>query len=146
MSGFHIDFRKKRLWVKKTPKNPNQTKKPKKPKLAGLEVTHKDREVSQCTCRTPQPFSVCPCAVLQLRQCSLLVHYYYCFPGTVFTGHDDIVLCFFCGLAIHRWGPEDDPRTAHARWSSSCSHLWAVEQPSFILRILRELENVGAAN
>ena len=61
-------------------------------------------------------------------------------------GHDDIVLCFSCGLAIHRWGHEDDPKTAHARWSSSCSHLWAVEQPSFILRTLRELENVGAAN
>ena len=114
-----------------------------------MEVAHKEREVSQCTC---QSHTTAVLAFVLGRYYSLGNAHYLSIVITVFlvlycfTGHDDIVLCFFCGLAIHRWGPEDDPKTAHARWSTSCSHLWAVEQPSFIQRTLRELENVGAAN
>lgn len=59
--------------------------------------------------------------------------------GFFFTGHNDIVICYFCGLGLHQWLAGDDPKIAHARWSPDCRHLHYVVSAAFVDAIRREL-------
>ncbi|XP_017080908.1 death-associated inhibitor of apoptosis 1 [Drosophila eugracilis] len=43
--------------------------------------------------------------------------------GLYFTQQDDKVKCFFCGVEIGRWEPEDQPVPEHQRWSPNCPLL-----------------------
>nr|ULH81361.1 inhibitor of apoptosis protein-1 [Cotesia chilonis] len=40
--------------------------------------------------------------------------------GFYYTGHDDDVKCFECGLAIRQWVEGDNPMSDHQRWQSNC--------------------------
>ncbi|XP_045196412.2 baculoviral IAP repeat-containing protein 7-B-like [Mercenaria mercenaria] len=43
--------------------------------------------------------------------------------GFFYTGHDDCVRCFHCGILIRNWEPEDDPWSEHRQWSPTCPFL-----------------------
>lgn len=43
--------------------------------------------------------------------------------GFFYTGKQDHVRCFHCGIGLRNWEPEDDPMVEHARWSSRCGFV-----------------------
>jgi hypothetical protein len=43
--------------------------------------------------------------------------------GFFYTGKKDRVTCFYCGIDLCQWMPEDDPWIEHARWSHNCPFL-----------------------
>lgn len=43
--------------------------------------------------------------------------------GLVYTGMSDVTFCYFCGVTVQDWLPEDDPRTKHAEHSPQCEHV-----------------------
>ncbi|XP_017101434.2 death-associated inhibitor of apoptosis 1 [Drosophila bipectinata] len=43
--------------------------------------------------------------------------------GMYYTNVDDKVKCYFCGVEIGRWEPEDQPVPEHQRWSPNCPLL-----------------------
>lgn len=65
--------------------------------------------------------------------------------GFFFVGQGDIVICFSCGLGLHRWQPEDDPRLVHMHWSPDCWHMQTVERATVRERADREMGLIGAA-
>lgn len=36
------------------------------------------------------------------------------------SGESDAVQCFYCGVVVHKWEPNDDPIIEHLRWSRNC--------------------------
>lgn len=55
--------------------------------------------------------------------------------GFYFSGVDDKVICFYCGIGLHHWLPEDNPWIEHAIHRSDCTYLLlnkcrATTQPS----------------
>lgn len=40
--------------------------------------------------------------------------------GFFYTGQDDCVRCFHCGIFIRNWEPGDDPWSEHRHWSPTC--------------------------
>lgn len=43
--------------------------------------------------------------------------------GFYFTGQEDIVVCYACGVRLSRWKETDDPFTRHFQSSPNCTHL-----------------------
>ncbi|KAJ8314791.1 hypothetical protein KUTeg_006941 [Tegillarca granosa] len=43
--------------------------------------------------------------------------------GFFYTGTGDKVRCFFCGIGLMGWEPDDDVWEEHERWSPTCIHL-----------------------
>lgn len=43
--------------------------------------------------------------------------------GFYSTNNGDCVRCFYCGIGLRNWDPDDDPWVEHARWSSKCPYL-----------------------
>ncbi|CAD6220772.1 GSCOCT00005415001.2-RA-CDS [Cotesia congregata] len=43
--------------------------------------------------------------------------------GFYYTGHNDDVKCFECGIVIREWVEGDNPMSVHQRWRSSCHFL-----------------------
>jgi baculoviral IAP repeat-containing protein 7/8 len=43
--------------------------------------------------------------------------------GFYYIGPTDLVKCFFCGVEIGMWQPEDNPVDEHLKWSVNCSLL-----------------------
>lgn len=46
--------------------------------------------------------------------------------GFFYTGRDDFVKCYYCGIMLKTWMPEHDPWMEHARQSDTCSFVLAT--------------------
>ncbi|XP_052215618.1 uncharacterized protein LOC127834078 isoform X2 [Dreissena polymorpha] len=51
---------------------------------------------------------------------------FLCDAGFFYAGSGDSTRCFFCGIGLRHWSPDDDPWTEHARFSLKC--LFVLEQ------------------
>lgn len=66
--------------------------------------------------------------------------------GFFYTGHADIVLCYYCGLALYMWQRGDDPKIVHAGWEPNCGHLRPpLVSSAFIESVRRERTTIGHA-
>lgn len=63
--------------------------------------------------------------------------------GFFYTGHEDIVICFHCGLNLYKWLHGEDPAIAHARWRPFCSYLQSRFGGRFIWQVQQELQVCG---
>jgi hypothetical protein len=43
--------------------------------------------------------------------------------GFYYTEDSDKVVCFYCGIGLHRWLPDDNPWIEHALHSNECVYL-----------------------
>nr|DBA13161.1 TPA: Inhibitor of Apoptosis protein [Oryctes rhinoceros nudivirus] len=66
--------------------------------------------------------------------------------GFYYTNHGDQVVCFSCGLGMHRWLPEDDPWEKHAEYNirDKCSYLYMMRDAAFIAKCKRRRQRVEA--
>ena len=48
------------------------------------------------------------------------------------SGYADCVRCFFCGIGLKSWEPDDVPSEVHARWRPSCDYLRLVKGNTFV--------------
>ncbi|XP_076439210.1 baculoviral IAP repeat-containing protein 3-like [Babylonia areolata] len=55
--------------------------------------------------------------------------------GMYYAGYEDCVRCFYCGLGLKRWEPEDDVWEAHATWRGECEYLRRVKGDTFVQNI-----------
>ncbi|CAG2201927.1 BIRC2_3 [Mytilus edulis] len=60
--------------------------------------------------------------------------------GFYFTGTEDVVQCFYCGLKLRSWDVFDDPWIEHARHGKHCPHVSNVKGKEFFKR-LTEIED-----
>ncbi|XP_071137944.1 baculoviral IAP repeat-containing protein 7-like isoform X2 [Mytilus edulis] len=63
--------------------------------------------------------------------------------GFFYTGNEDHVRCFDCGIGLRSWEPEDDPLVEHARWSPTCRFIIEKKGQEFIDAVqtaVRQLE------
>ncbi|XP_076467184.1 baculoviral IAP repeat-containing protein 8-like [Babylonia areolata] len=59
----------------------------------------------------------------------------YAFVSGLITGYEDCVRCFYCGIGLKRWGPEDDVWETHATWRGVCEYLRRVKGDTFVQNI-----------
>ncbi|XP_060575414.1 baculoviral IAP repeat-containing protein 2-like [Ruditapes philippinarum] len=59
--------------------------------------------------------------------------------GFLYTGFDDHVRCFCCGIGVREWQENDDPWVEHARWSITCPFVKYRKGEDFIQNIQRML-------
>ncbi|KAJ8314792.1 hypothetical protein KUTeg_006942 [Tegillarca granosa] len=52
--------------------------------------------------------------------------------GFFYTGQDDLVQCYYCGVGMKNWEREDDPCIEHARWSPTCPYLLVNNGREFV--------------
>ncbi|KAL4233680.1 Baculoviral IAP [Mactra antiquata] len=52
--------------------------------------------------------------------------------GFFFTGHNDIVRCFFCGGGMQSWRHGDSPWIEHARWYPTCAYVRQFKGDNFV--------------
>jgi len=45
----------------------------------------------------------------------------------IFAGESDRVRCFYCGLAMTNWLPDDEPWAAHEFYNPECDYLAMVK-------------------
>lgn len=57
--------------------------------------------------------------------------------GFFYAGYADCVRCFFCGIGLKSWEPEDNPAEVHARWRPTCDYLRLVRGDEFVNRVSR---------
>ena len=54
--------------------------------------------------------------------------------GFFYTGHNDDVSCFYCGVGLQDWGTYDDPFLEHALHSHTCPYInmykWREQEES----------------
>ncbi|KAH3724400.1 hypothetical protein DPMN_050217 [Dreissena polymorpha] len=43
--------------------------------------------------------------------------------GLYYIGNADCVRCFFCGILLRRFEPDDEAWTEHVRWNPSCTFV-----------------------
>ncbi|CAC5392019.1 unnamed protein product [Mytilus coruscus] len=63
--------------------------------------------------------------------------------GFYYTGIEDVVQCFYCGLKLRRWDVFDDPWVEHARHGKHCPHVANVKGNEFYKR-RNSVEDDGA--
>lgn len=54
------------------------------------------------------------------------------------TGPEDNVRCFYCGGAVTKWEPDDDPWAVHARFYPACPHIKLTKGQEFIDSVTRK--------
>ena len=47
-------------------------------------------------------------------------------------GRGDFAQCFYCGIGLRNWDPNDTPWVEHARWSPDCVFVLLVKGQSFV--------------
>lgn len=52
--------------------------------------------------------------------------------GFYYTGHEDYVKCFECGLVLTNWREDDDPWIEHAYWMSVCDYVIRTKGREFV--------------
>lgn len=65
--------------------------------------------------------------------------------GFFFVGQPDKAVCFYCGLGLHHWDPQDDPWREHALHSPRCAHVAKTRGYDFIMQTLSTREDVSPA-
>lgn len=60
-----------------------------------------------------------------------------CDAGFYYTGVEDCVQCFWCGLSLKSWEPEDDPWEEHTRFKPRCPWIMRCRGPFFIRKVLK---------
>jgi baculoviral IAP repeat-containing protein 7/8 len=53
--------------------------------------------------------------------------------GFFYTGVGDRVVCFYCGLGLKDWDPEDDAFKQHVIWRSWCQYLAMTKGADYVL-------------
>lgn len=66
--------------------------------------------------------------------------------GFFYTGNEDHVRCFDCGIGLRSWEPEDDPMVEHARWSPSCRFIIETKGQEFIDAVQTAVRQLEAEN
>ncbi|CAC5425095.1 BIRC2_3 [Mytilus coruscus] len=64
--------------------------------------------------------------------------------GFYYTGTEDVVQCFYCGLKLRRWDVFDDPWVEHARHGKHCPHVTNFKGNGFCKRLKDHIEDDGA--
>ena len=55
--------------------------------------------------------------------------------GFFYYGIGDQVLCFYCDGGMHKWDPNDDPWTEHAKWFPGCGYLLLKKGSAFVASV-----------
>ncbi|VDI63716.1 Hypothetical predicted protein [Mytilus galloprovincialis] len=66
--------------------------------------------------------------------------------GFFYTGNEDHVRCFDCGIGLRSWEPEDDPMVEHARWSPACRFIIEKKGQEFIDAVQTAVRQLEAEN
>ncbi|KAF6034647.1 BIRC3 [Bugula neritina] len=61
-----------------------------------------------------------------------------CAAGFYYTGTDDRVQCFSCGVQSSHWAPSEDPWVRHARSTRCCRHIEAKQGADYYRRVMNE--------
>lgn len=77
------------------------------------------------TCIRLSTFQAWPSSIQQHPETMAEAGFYY-------TGNNDHVRCFYCGIGLQNWDSEDNPFVEHARWSSECQYLKDKKGSDFI--------------
>jgi len=56
--------------------------------------------------------------------------------GLKYSGVDDVVECFCCGLILYNWERLDDPWIEHCRFSPSCLYVLLMKGNQYVQNIL----------
>ncbi|XP_022160560.1 E3 ubiquitin-protein ligase XIAP-like [Myzus persicae] len=56
--------------------------------------------------------------------------------GLKYSGIDDIVECFCCGLILHNWEKLDNPWIEHCRYNPNCIYVLLMRGNQFVQKIL----------
>ncbi|XP_008189690.1 death-associated inhibitor of apoptosis 1-like [Acyrthosiphon pisum] len=56
--------------------------------------------------------------------------------GFIYTGVQDIVECFSCGLVLHNWKKDDIPWIEHSRHNSKCIYVLLSKGNHFVEHII----------
>ncbi|XP_060856416.1 putative inhibitor of apoptosis [Metopolophium dirhodum] len=56
--------------------------------------------------------------------------------GLKYSGVDDVVECFCCGLILHNWERLDDPWIEHCRFSPRCLYVLLMKGNQYVQNIL----------
>ncbi|KAL8581779.1 hypothetical protein ACOMHN_043197 [Nucella lapillus] len=65
--------------------------------------------------------------------------------GFYYAGYADCVRCFYCGVGLKSWEPEDDPETEHIRWRPQCGFVRATRGTQFVHRTLLRINGTSEA-
>lgn len=56
--------------------------------------------------------------------------------GLKYSGVEDIVECFYCGLILHDWEKLDNPWIEHCRYNPKCIYVLLMRGNQFVQKIL----------
>ena len=56
--------------------------------------------------------------------------------GLKYSGVDDVVECFCCGLILHNWERLDDPWIEHCRFSPRCLYVLLMKGNQYVQNVL----------
>ncbi|XP_052090054.1 baculoviral IAP repeat-containing protein 2-like isoform X2 [Mytilus californianus] len=80
------------------------------------------------TCIRLSTFQTWPTSIQQHPETMAEAGFYY-------TGSNDHVRCFHCGIGLQNWDSEDNPFVEHARWSQECQFLKDKKGLDFIATV-----------
>ncbi|CAG2255228.1 unnamed protein product [Mytilus edulis] len=80
------------------------------------------------TCIRLSTFQTWPTSIQQHPETMAEAGFYY-------TGNNDHVRCFHCGIGLQNWDSEDNPFVEHARWSQECQFLKDKKGLDFIATV-----------
>ncbi|XP_060582184.1 baculoviral IAP repeat-containing protein 2-like [Ruditapes philippinarum] len=66
--------------------------------------------------------------------------------GFFYTKNGDTVRCYFCGVCLNNWEPDDVPMAEHVRWSPKCYHVLLAKGQKYIDKIIMGDENGDVSN
>ncbi|KAI4458466.1 inhibitor of apoptosis [Holotrichia oblita] len=52
--------------------------------------------------------------------------------GFFYSGIGDKVICFTCGVGVHKWEEDDDPWVEHAKWNPHCEYVLRKKGEDFM--------------
>lgn len=65
--------------------------------------------------------------------------------GFYYAGYADCVRCFYCGVGLKSWEPQDDPLTEHIRWRPECRFLMSTKGKEHVQQILQRINGTSEA-
>ncbi|MDP0589516.1 MAG: RING-HC finger protein [Candidatus Endonucleobacter bathymodioli] len=66
--------------------------------------------------------------------------------GFFFTGTDDHVRCYCCGIGLKSWDTEDDPWVEHAHWSPKCTYILEKKGTTFVNSVQAQVQRQQQQN
>lgn len=61
--------------------------------------------------------------------------------GLKYSGVEDVVECFCCGLILHNWEKLDNPWIEHCRYNPKCNYVLLMKGNQFVQKILAKYCN-----